>query len=116
MKDKLIILAAGKPHHGCVLSLLQNPGLEGRVMDWILRAFEENIVEPHLMLGYLHESIPAKYKEIKHTINFDWKKNKSAGTFLCSPFTQTKNCYVTYSDILFRKSFVNDSNPIGPLT
>jgi len=106
-EDTLIVLAAGRPHRGSKPSLLRAPGIEGRVMDWVLRAFGVNNVKPHLMLGYHSKEISEFYPDIPHTVNSDWNKMKSAGTFLLSPFDQRENCYATYSDILFRKSTID---------
>ena len=93
MKDKLIILAAGKPHRGRTPSLLQKPGLEGRVMDWVLRAFGKNLIEPHLMLGYSNENYSTT--------------NMVASLFCASKYFDSKDdILITYGDIIYEKKVI----------
>ena len=89
-------------------------------MDWLLRAFERQTVRPHLMLGYLADEIASRYPYLPHTRCMDWETTKSAGTLMRAPLDPTMACYVTYSDILFRKSSIEElaavDQPIAVLT
>jgi len=106
---KLIILGAGKPHYGKQPSALLNLPGNKRVIDWIIDAFSDiQLDEIHFVGGYEIDQVIAAYPDIRFTINPLWENTGCLQSLLLAPIFECENIYVTYADVVFRKSIVSE--------
>lgn len=106
MKPGFIILGAGRPHHGEEHVALRTAGGDSRVLDWLLGAFAFLKPPVHFIGGYQVDDVAKKYPDFQYVLNSEWQKTGAAYSFLQSPFNEFRDCFVSYSDILFRESLI----------
>ena len=108
-KSRLLILGAGKPHTGSHHSSLTHIDSDKNVLDWLLNSFSSIQLEDIRFIGgYRIQDIMTKYPMINYSINPRWKSSKNLESLL--QVTQVEDCvtYVSYSDIVYPESSVND--------
>lgn len=108
MQSAVIILGAGKPYQGDEHAALRNASGHARVLDWLLRAVEPLKAAVHFVGGYKVESIQQGYPGLKYWINADWETSGAAYSLLEVDVEAEEKCLVFYSDILIRKSLVQE--------
>lgn len=106
MKPGFIILGAGRPHHGEEHVALRTAGGDSRVLDWLLGAFAFLKPPVHFIGGYQVDDVAKRYPDFQYVLNSEWEKTGAAYSFLKSPFNEFRDCFVSYSDILFRESLI----------
>lgn len=106
-KEKIIILGAGSPHMGNTPSALIETSSGKMIMNWILDALNSENRSIEIIGGYKAEKIKKSFPEIPLSINKDWKSMGSTGSFLSSNLENDVPTFISYADILFRKSIVN---------
>ena len=109
--SQIVILGAGSPYKGEEPSAL-TPLMGGqRVLDWIIDAFSVlDDPEFHYIGGYGIQKIIDLYPEINFEINPRWKTTGSVGSLLKAPLVEGNALFITYSDIVFRRSVVEELN------
>lgn len=108
MNFELYLLGAGKPIMGRKPSALKNIASNTRAMDWQLHSFEDfcNPKNTFFLGGYNITDVSRAYPDLNFTIVPNWESSNALGTLLHAPFTG-KPVVISYTDTLFRKSFVN---------
>ena len=104
MQSSVIFLGAGRPYQGDQHSALRNASGHTRVIDWLIHATDAVVETAHFVGGYQLESIQERYPELRYWVNEDWQSTQSAYSFLQVDLTGQRNCLVSYSDVLFRRS------------
>lgn len=107
MQPAFIILGAGRPHRGEEHVALRNALGQSRVLDWLLRAVSPIQPIVYFVGGYQVETIQARYPEFIYWVNEEWKTTRSAYSLLYGELPAFRDCLVSYSDILIRKSLVS---------
>ena len=110
MDRELIILGAGNPHKGVEHSVLRKTDSNGnsKVFDWLLNAVDLNVSHVVFVGGYQIEDVVKSYPDFSYVNNVDWKATGAAYSLLQTDLDENKSYLVTYSDILFRRSLVED--------
>lgn len=107
-KTPFIILGAGRPHHGTLHSALFNTPCNYRIIDWLLKSISGINPDVFFVGGYQFEEIVKKYLHINYFFNPEWDQTGAAFSLLKIPFDDTKEHYVSYSDILVRDSAITE--------
>src|SRR6266508_1749767 len=103
----VIILGAGRPHHGDAPSALAPTRGGRRVLDWIMDAFK-SVVDPefHFVGGYRIDDVVREYPDIQFSVNPHWATSGSLGSLLVAPLAPGRDTYISYADIVFRTGAV----------
>jgi choline kinase len=104
----VVVLGAGRPFSGTEPSALQRTSGDRRVLDWLLDAFREGLVDPeiHFVGGYRMEDIVDEYPEIHFSRNEDWEETGTLGSLLSAPIDEGRPTYVCYADVVFEPDVV----------
>ena len=97
---KVIILAAGKPHHGLKPSIFFNQNKHFNNFDVLKNALTEYTKKIILITGYRHKALKNKIKA-KIIYNKNWKTTKSVSSLLLADLEKTNEVIIVYSDIIF---------------
>ena len=105
--NRFLILGAGRPHIGQEHSILRQSSILKKTIDWLLEAVTE--LNPGIIFvgGYKFLEISKSYPNFQYVFNPLWDNTGPAYSLLNVSFQLDTNYYITYSDILFRKSFFN---------
>ena len=106
-KNRFLILGAGRPHIGQENSILRQSSILKKTIDWLLEAVMELNPEIVFVGGYKFQEISKSYPNFQYFFNPLWENTGPAYSLLNVSFQLETNYYITYSDILFRKSFFN---------
>lgn len=102
--DALIILAAGKPHHGDKPSLLIEVNGHS-LFDWQVRAFANSHGRPQVVIGFAAKKFKNLSKNVIFYKNEKWETSGS-GYSLLSADLSGSSVLVSYADILYRPSII----------
>ena len=106
-KNRFLILGAGRPHVGQEHSILRQSSILKKTIDWLLEAVTDLNPEIIFVGGYKFQEISNSYPNFQYVFNPLWYNTGPAYSLLNVSFQPDTNYYITYSDILFRKSFFN---------
>lgn len=88
---------------------MQATGGKSRVLDWILDAIGNNTDEkPIFVAGYRANDIKKKYQNLEVVENTLWETTGPTASLFCTPFDSYERVIVCYSDVLFRKSIIQE--------
>ncbi|WP_199737597.1 PEP/pyruvate-binding domain-containing protein [Legionella septentrionalis] len=105
--NRVIVLGAGQPYQGEQHTALRGASKQGRVLDWILHAVRPLHPEIYFVGGYQIEEIAQRYPGFHYIVNPEWQDTGAAASFLQAPLDDHFNYFVSYADILFHDSAVN---------
>ena len=108
MITELYFLGAGKPASGDRPSAIKNILTNTRALDWQLNSFSDVVQEKDIYFlgGYHIDEIVELYPNLNFTINPDWQSKNALNTLLSAPLSGD-SAFITYSDTLFTKDFIN---------
>jgi glutamine kinase len=107
-QPRLIILGAGRPFRGEQHPGLRGIGFTGRVLDWLLHAVSGIAPRVYFVGGYQLEEIASQYPNLRYVVNPKWEQTRAAVSLLEAPLVGTADHYVTYVDILFHETIVQE--------
>lgn len=104
--DILVVLGAGPAANRGLPSAVVGIDEGGRVLDWIIASFEE-LVDPEVwfVAGFRADEVVARYPGLRTVLNREWETTGPAHSFGLVP-TAGRTTWVSYSDIVFRRSLV----------
>ena len=103
----VVLLGAGRPYRGRIPSgLLETPD-HRHVLDWIIDAFSRARTDFHFVGGYHIDEVVERYPQLRYSMNADWARTGSAGSLLLAPFSKSRELFVCYTDIVFRRDLVD---------
>ncbi|PMH18493.1 PEP-utilizing enzyme [Vibrio splendidus] len=108
MGVELYFLGAGKPASGNKPAALKNIVNNTKAMDWQLHSFEgqTQLNNTYFLGGYHVEDVVKEYPELNFSIIPEWETSTALDTLLHAPFSG-KPVFISYTDTLFRKAFIN---------
>ncbi|GGY79070.1 PEP/pyruvate-binding domain-containing protein [Marinobacter zhanjiangensis] len=104
--SRLIILGAGKPYRGEQHSVLRGTNGHRRVLDWLLHAMSDVSPEVHFVGGYQLNEVAEQYPHLHYVVNPNWETTGAAASLLEASLNVRAPNYVSFADILFRRSSV----------
>jgi glutamine kinase len=112
MSTELYFLGAGKPVSGDSPAALKNIVNNTRALDWQLGSFSDVVKakDIYFLGGYHVDEVVELYPHLNFIITPDWQSKNALDTLLHAPFSGD-SAFVTYSDTLFGKNYV-DKLPI----
>ncbi len=102
--DSYIILGAGAPHAGDGPTALRETSAGKPVLDWLLEAYDTRLDAITFVAGYHANDVRARYKALNIIENTEWEDSGSLHSLLLGKPDQTKPLFVSYGDVLFRRS------------
>jgi choline kinase/phosphohistidine swiveling domain-containing protein len=113
MTTELYFLGAGKPASGSKPAALKHIANNTKAMDWQLHSFEDvtKVQNTYFLGGYHVDDVAKAYPELNFTIVPNWENSTAFDTLMQAPFNGSQ-VFISYSDTLFRKSFVNKLSTI----
>ena len=117
MNTELYFLGAGKPASGDRPAAIKNIIHNTRALDWQLNSFSNVVEEKNIYFlgGYHVDEIVELYPNLNFTITPDWQSKNALNTLLSAPLSGD-SAFITYSDTLFTKDFIEnlpiDSNEV----
>ena len=108
MFSELYFLGAGKPASGDRPAALKNIVNNTRAIDWQLNSFSDVVREKDIYFlgGYHVNEVVDLYPSLNFTVAREWQSKKALHTLLHAPLSGD-SAFVTYSDTLFRKNFID---------
>ena len=112
MPTELYFLGAGKPLYGDRPAALKNLVNNTRALDWQLDSFSDAVEEKNIFFlgGYQVDEVLELYPHLNFSISPSWQSRSAFDTLLGAPLSGD-SAYITYSDTLFGKNFI-DNLPI----
>jgi glutamine kinase len=107
----VVILGAGKPKTGRVISSLIMVNSKTTILDSILNSYS-NLINPRFQFvgGYQFEKIVEAYPDLSFVLNKDWRVSGSLSSFILASHDISSDYFVTYSDIIYSNSTVDSMN------
>ena len=106
----VVILGAGKPHHGSLPSALSAMPDRRRALDWLLEAFGPLPAEVCYVGGYELGTVARHAKRLRFAVNPDWQTTGPLASLFAAPLADYQTCFVCYSDVVFTKNVVEKVN------
>ena len=107
--NRVIVLGAAPNLWGNIPSALVPIQQQGKVLDWQLEAFSIiEGVEVSFIGGYRLDVVMKEYPSIQFFVNPQWQQTGPAMSLSFSPINVKENCFVCYSDIVFKTKVVED--------
>lgn len=103
--NKIVILAAGKPHHGTDPSIIFNQNKYFNNFEILKNVFSNYSKNITLISGYKHKILQKKI-DAKILFNKNWKKTKSAYSLFLDDFEKSSEMIIVYSDIVFNSKIL----------
>ena len=104
--SEFIILGAGKPFSGTQPAVLKSTSANSPVLDWLLQSVKPLNPKTQLVGGYYIEDIQARFPNLHCIFNRDWESTGPVGSLLSLDLEIETDCYVSYSDIVYREDVV----------
>ena len=105
--DQVVILGAGRAVRGSLPSAVADIDEHGRVLDWLLDAFSAlGAVDVSFVGGYRAEEVLERYPDLRLVFNREWARTGPAHSLGLVPATTHGRVFVAYSDVIFRRSAV----------
>ena len=109
----VVLLGAGRPYRGLIPSgLLETPD-HRHVLDWIIDAFSRTRTDFHFVGGYHIGDVVERYPQLRYSMNPDWAQTGSVGSLLLAPLSKSRELFVCYTDIVFRRAVVDRLSMAG---
>lgn len=104
---RVVILGAGANLRGGFPAALSPIGDRGRLLDWLLSAFEGlPDCEFDFVSGYMAREVMQHYKGIHFHHNPEWERTGPAKSLSVAPLSSRVATFVCYSDVVFRRDTV----------
>lgn len=107
---QILVLAAGKPHHGNLPSVLNQASFGRCVFDWILDSYAMPVSEVTVVAGFQAEEIKSSYPALNVLVNKNWENTGSLQSMLLTDFDMNKYLFVNYGDVLVRRKTIEQMN------
>ncbi|WP_191601019.1 PEP-utilizing enzyme [Marinomonas algicola] len=104
--NNLVILGAGKPLVGDSNPAIRKASYNIKVTDWILHTTAFLVDKVTFVAGYQVEEIVDKYPDFTYVTNHNWHNTGAAESLLLACGDINGEVYVSYGDIVYRKSLV----------
>jgi choline kinase len=108
MSNSHIILGAGNPFSGERHTALRTIGGNAKILDWTLNAISPFTSAYVFVCGYQADEVRKSYPEFSFRHNLDWHRTRAGWSLLLGLPEDDRECTVSYSDILFRQSAVQE--------
>ena len=103
----VVFLGAGRPLRGTQPSALADVGPRGRVLDWLLDAFQPIAVDRVAFVGgYRAGEVASRYPGINFYLNSNWESEGPLGSLLTAPVEAGSTIYVSYTDIVYERDVI----------
>ena len=103
----VVLLGAGRPVRGTQPSALADVGPRGRVLDWLLDAFQPLAVNGVTFVGgYRAGEVASRYPGITFCLNSNWESEGPLGSLLTVPVQAGSTMYVSYTDIVYERDVI----------
>ncbi len=105
--DQVVLLGAAPAVRGNIPAALMGTGASGRVLDWLIKAFEPLDDAPiALVVGFKAEAFLTEYPQLHVVVNHEWATTGAVDSLAAVPLQAPGSTYVSYADVVFRADTV----------
>jgi len=102
----VVFLGAGRPERGESPPGLRETFAGLKVLDWLLKAFPDQITRRQFVGGYRMNELVRQYRGLEFVENPRWDSTGAAGSLYMVEVPEAGQLVVSYSDILYRSETV----------
>jgi choline kinase/phosphohistidine swiveling domain-containing protein len=81
-------------------------GYGSRVLDWLIQAYSDYNYHLQFVVGHNLDQLSSRYPNYQYIHNANWDSTGATGSLFCTDLPAKGRLFVSYSDILYRKSLV----------